>query len=213
MGRKQNLKPLTDEQWSLVVSVLPMIKKFAYRFTPELLRHNEEKVQETYDLMFLRVCNSARLFEKDKGFQFTTYAMGNLSVSCWSFWQAKGRMKRVWSVDSEYEIESETMSSVGVFSANIPSRESGVEPPDFAAWEVPEAVNRVLNFGWITDRERRVLELSFGIGGQSLPYHRIADLIGVSTERVRQIKDEAIKKIRKVYAESCRENLLTETKI
>lgn len=51
----------------------------------------------------------------------------------------------------------------------------------------------------LTARERKVIELSFGFHGErSLPPGEVSEIIGVSGERIRQIKREALAKLRQV---------------
>lgn len=50
----------------------------------------------------------------------------------------------------------------------------------------------------MTDRERKVLDMRFGLDdGRTHTLAEVADKIGVSRERVRQIEEEALKKLRK----------------
>lgn len=56
-------------------------------------------------------------------------------------------------------------------------------------------VTRVLNL--LTDREHDIIMLYFGIGVPELPQDEIAKLFGLTSERIRQIKETAIKKLRK----------------
>ena len=48
----------------------------------------------------------------------------------------------------------------------------------------------------LTDRERKVIEDSYGINGQELTLEEIGVKYGLSRERVRQIKEKAIRKLR-----------------
>ena len=48
----------------------------------------------------------------------------------------------------------------------------------------------------LSDRERKVIEDSYGIGGQELTLEEIGTKYGLSRERVRQIKEKAIRKLR-----------------
>jgi RNA polymerase primary sigma factor len=48
----------------------------------------------------------------------------------------------------------------------------------------------------LSERERRVIECSYGINGPELTLEEIGDKYGLSRERVRQIKEKAIRKLR-----------------
>lgn len=56
-------------------------------------------------------------------------------------------------------------------------------------------LTEVLNL--LTNREHDVIMLYFGIGVPELPQDKIANLFGLTSERIRQIKETAIKKLRK----------------
>ena len=48
----------------------------------------------------------------------------------------------------------------------------------------------------LNERERNVIEASYGLGMQELPLEEIGEKYGLSRERVRQIKEKAIRKLR-----------------
>jgi len=50
--------------------------------------------------------------------------------------------------------------------------------------------------GLLSERERKVIEASYGIGQPELTLEEIGDKFGLSRERVRQIKEKAIRKLR-----------------
>jgi RNA polymerase primary sigma factor len=51
--------------------------------------------------------------------------------------------------------------------------------------------------GILSDREKRIIELSFGLNGEGeMMLTEISDFVGLSPERVRQIKNQAIQKLR-----------------
>ena len=58
----------------------------------------------------------------------------------------------------------------------------------------------------LSDRERKVIEDSYGIGGQELTLEEIGTKYGLSRERVRQIKEKAIRKLR-----TCTKNKVLKT--
>lgn len=59
-------------------------------------------------------------------------------------------------------------------------------------------------FSTLTERERIILKLSFGIGIPEMSLEEIGDKFGLTRERVRQIKDKALKRLR----HTSRSNLL-----
>ncbi len=59
-------------------------------------------------------------------------------------------------------------------------------------------------FATLTERERTILKLSFGINGPEMSLEEIGDKFGLTRERVRQIKEKAIRRLRN----TSRSNLL-----
>ncbi len=51
-------------------------------------------------------------------------------------------------------------------------------------------------FATLTERERTILRLSFGIGGQDMSLEEIGQQFDLTRERVRQIREKAIKRLR-----------------
>ena len=74
--------------------------------------------------------------------------------------------------------------------------ERATGPAEAAAAEgVKRQVGAAL--GSLTERERRVLELRYGIGGgEGRTLEAVADEFGVSRERIRQIEAKALRKLR-----------------
>ena len=48
----------------------------------------------------------------------------------------------------------------------------------------------------LTDREKEILQMFFGIGTQEMTLEEIGDKFGLTRERVRQIKEKAIRRLR-----------------
>ena len=59
-------------------------------------------------------------------------------------------------------------------------------------------------FSTLTERERIILKLAFGIGCAEMSLEEIGEQFGLTRERVRQIKDKALKRLR----HTSRSNLL-----
>ena len=64
-----------------------------------------------------------------------------------------------------------------------------------------EAVEDAVEFalGSLDERERRVVDAFFGISQEHETMAEIAENMGLKRERVRQIRDKAVRKLRKVY--------------
>jgi len=63
---------------------------------------------------------------------------------------------------------------------------------------ISESLSTEINraFSTLSEREREILRYSFGIGTQELTLEEIGAKFGLTRERVRQIKEKAIKKLR-----------------
>ena len=57
-----------------------------------------------------------------------------------------------------------------------------------------DEIKRALNM--LNERERNILEAVFGIGQPEMTYAEIGDKYGLSRERVRQIKEKALRRLR-----------------
>ena len=55
-------------------------------------------------------------------------------------------------------------------------------------------IDRALNT--LSDREKEILRMFFGIGCQEMTLEEIGDRFGLTRERVRQIKEKAIRRLR-----------------
>jgi RNA polymerase primary sigma factor len=71
---------------------------------------------------------------------------------------------------------------------------------------INESLSREIDraFSTLTERERTILKLSFGIGGLEMSLEEIGEQFGLTRERVRQIREKAIRRLRN----TSRSNLL-----
>jgi RNA polymerase primary sigma factor len=71
---------------------------------------------------------------------------------------------------------------------------------------INESLSREIDraFSTLTERERTILKLSFGIGGAEMSLEEIGEQFGLTRERVRQIREKAIRRLRN----TSRSNLL-----
>lgn len=95
------------------------------------------------------------------------------------------------SLDAPFE-EGESNSLLDVIdNPDAESSDSNLVNQDSLATEL----NRLLSI--LTEREREIIKLSFGIGCEySQSFEDIADNLGLTRERIRQIKENALKKLR-----------------
>ena len=71
------------------------------------------------------------------------------------------------------------------------------------AESLSKEIERALSI--LTDREREIIRMFFGIGCQEATLEDIADKFGLTRERVRQIKERAIRRLRHNQNKSIRE--------
>lgn len=64
--------------------------------------------------------------------------------------------------------------------------------------DMRDDINHVLMI--LNERERNIIKMFYGIGGQEYSLEDIAEQTGLSSERVRQIKDKALRKLRQSSA-------------
>lgn len=65
---------------------------------------------------------------------------------------------------------------------------------DSGTSEKIDAVNRILDT--LTDREKTIIQLTFGVGGEEKTIEEISATIGLGKERIRQIREAALRKLR-----------------
>jgi len=93
------------------------------------------------------------------------------------------------SVDAPFS-DSEDSSLLDVLvNEDIPTTDMGLVNESLKS-EIQAALNT------LGERERRVIEASYGIGQPELTLEEIGEKFGLSRERVRQIKEKAIRKLR-----------------
>jgi RNA polymerase primary sigma factor len=63
---------------------------------------------------------------------------------------------------------------------------------------VSESLSREIDraLSTLTDREKEIIQMFFGIGMQEMALEEIGDRFGLTRERVRQIKEKAIRRLR-----------------
>ncbi|MBQ6651858.1 MAG: RNA polymerase sigma factor RpoD/SigA [Prevotella sp.] len=76
----------------------------------------------------------------------------------------------------------------------LPNNDSPMADSELVMESLREEIARTLNI--LNERERFVIERFYGINQQEMTYEEIGNLCGLSRERVRQIKEKAIRKLR-----------------
>ncbi len=76
----------------------------------------------------------------------------------------------------------------------LPNNDAPMADSELVAESLRDEIARALNL--LNERERFVVERFYGIGHPEMTYEEIGQLYGLSRERVRQIKEKAIRKLR-----------------
>ncbi len=76
----------------------------------------------------------------------------------------------------------------------LPNNDAPMADSELVMESLREEIARTLNI--LSERERFVIERFYGINHQEMTYEEIGNLYGLSRERVRQIKEKAIRKLR-----------------
>jgi len=93
------------------------------------------------------------------------------------------------SVDAPF-VEGEDNTLLDV----LPNEDSPYADRSLIYESLSKEVNRALTI--LSDRERDIVKMFFGIGGSEMTLEEIGDKFGLTRERVRQIKEKAIRKLK-----------------
>ena len=93
------------------------------------------------------------------------------------------------SVDAPFE-EGESNSLLDV----LPSGDSPTTDKSLMNESLATEIDRALST--LTDREKEILQMLFGIGCQEMTLEEIGDHFGLTRERVRQVKEKALRRLR-----------------
>lgn len=159
---------IAECNYGLVVSI-------SNRFVPQL---DFDEVVSECCLVLLK---SIEKFDVGRGFKFSTYATHSLQRHAYRMSQQK-LSQRVRGVQTEFL--TETVAE--------PDREE-----TFITTQ-PAQIDSVIREmeGYVDVRERFVLRQRFGLDGPAGTLREVAEVLGVTKERVRQIQVKAIEKIR-----------------
>ncbi len=102
------------------------------------------------------------------------------------------------SIDAPF-VDGEDNSLLDVMvNEDSPKADNGL-----MAESLSQEIERALSI--LTDREREIIKMFFGIGCHEATLEEIGDKFGLTRERVRQIKEKAIRRLRNSNNESIRE--------
>jgi len=138
----------------------------------------------------MTLMNAVEKFDYDRGYRFSTYAYRSI---------ARNAYRRV--MDRKKELSKHSMIAEGAIEGSLEDR--GTASMDEKTWE------RLRNLlGGFLDRldkrERMIVQARYALGKHRnvQTFQSIADKLGVSKERVRQLEQRAVGKLRNMAAES-----------
>lgn len=147
------------------------------------LSNSEQQFEELVSDGFTVLMRAVDLFDYSRGYRFSTYLTHSVRRHFYRLIQNIARRRKRQPVT-----ENEVLS-------NVPDREL---PPE-SGIDFARLCNRVLRKGRrsLDEREQTIVALRFGLNGEkSQTLRQIADLLGISKERVRQLQMRALEKLR-----------------
>lgn len=151
----------------------------------------------------LGLMKAARKFDVGRGVRFASYAVPLICQQIEKALKAESAEQRVETTRSgmtrsvDAPLGSKTNVSLLSVLADAGSPHADERTYSAAAEQAAERALRSLN-----ERESKVVAAYFGIGQESLTMAEIAADMSLKRERVRQIRDRALRRMRKVYRDS-----------
>ena len=173
------------------------------RFVVSIARQYQGKGLSMEDLVSegnIGLMKAASRYDATRGLRFVNYAVVHIRRQIEKALRAESSELRVESrasgetrsVDAPLGAKS-NMNLLSVLAdSNAPMADTRVYNSS-----VERAVERALSS--LDDRESRVVNAYFGIGQENLTLAEIADDMGLRRERVRQIRDRALRRMKKAY--------------
>lgn len=123
-------------------------------------------------------------FDVNRGFRFSTYAMNAMK-------------RRIWRALQLYNRRS-CLELVPELEAYHPKSDEAISNAENKL----DIEHIVLDNRALSGRERYILASRYGLNGPSKDLRELGDELGLSSERIRQIQNHAIKKLRKQFGSS-----------
>ena len=174
-GDRVALEKLTRANLRFVVSVAKQYQNQGLSL-PDLINEGN-----------LGLIKAAEKFDETRGFKFISYAVWWIRQS---ILQALAEQSgRHISVDAPF-VEGEDNSLLDV----LVNDDSPMADRSLVNESLAREIDRALST--LTEREKDIIQMFFGINTQEMTLEEIGDKFGLTRERVRQIKEKAIRRLR-----------------
>ena len=209
-GDRRALEKLTKANLRFVVSVAKQYQNQGLSL-PDLINEGN-----------LGLIKAAEKFDETRGFKFISYAVWWIRQSILQALAEQSRIVRlplnqVGSLNkiskalSKFEQENERRPSADEIADELGlpvdkiadnnslldvlvNDDSPMADRTLVSESLSKEIDRALDT--LSDREKMIIKMFFGIGGQEMTLEEIGDTYGLTRERVRQIKEKAIRRLR-----------------
>ena len=137
-----------------------------------------------------KISKESALFEQQHERRPTSEELSDiLDIPAEKIDEALSHSGSLLSVDAPFE-EGESNSLLDV----LPSSDTPTTDKSLMNESLATEIDRALST--LTDREKEILQMLFGIGCQEMTLEEIGDHFGLTRERVRQVKEKALRRLR-----------------
>ena len=182
-GDRQALEKLTRANLRFVVSVAKQYQNQGLSL-PDLINEGN-----------LGLIKAAEKFDETRGFKFISYAVWWIRQSILQALAEQSRIVRLPlnQVGSLNKI-SKAFQKFEQENERRPSAEEPIADRTLINESLQKEIDRALST--LTERESDIIKMFFGIGCQEMTLEEIGDKFQLTRERVRQIKEKAIRRLR-----------------
>lgn len=146
-----------------------------------------------------KINKASEIFEKENGRKPCSEELAyEFNIDSKKIDLTKAAISKCISFDTPFDDEDANCLMDVIPNKNVEDPNNNIEQDN-----ISKGIEKVLSK--LSYRERDVLRMSFGIGMPQMQNEEIANRFGIGTERVRQIQNEAITKIRMRYKDDLKE--------